>query len=116
VQFDAGHGGRGPEKRALPATDVKKGGPFHVGRPKHVEKGIVHGSRVIESGETPPGLRRFARVAGVFGPTVLRLKKGERARAADVERVVPDALPSVLPVRERLCASANRTPKLDPHD
>jgi hypothetical protein len=65
--------------------------------------------------ESPPGLRRFARVARIPGAAILGLQKVEETEAVSIERVLARTGPTRGVMIQRLPAPSNRTAKDHSH-
>ena len=70
---------------------------------------------MADSGEPLASLRRFSRIAGVPGPTVLRLEKIEEPEPMPVKRVIACARPARTLAAQELITASDGTPQDNVH-
>ncbi len=75
MALEAGDGADVAKERAFAASDIEKCRGSRDSRSEGVGKGPVHGVGVADVGESSSSLRRFARVARMFRPSILRLQE-----------------------------------------
>ena len=101
-----------PKERSLAAAHVQQHRRrSDRSRSDEMAEGAIDRFRMAAFGKAAAGLRGIARIAGVRGPPILRLKKIDRPGPVLVERVLPLTDPTCSQAAQGLNAAPHRTPK-----